>query len=136
MPLFVDTSAFFAVLDADDRNHSRAAAFWGQLSAEDEVLICTNYVLVETIALLQRRLGIQAVRAFTTSAQPMVEVIWVEPDTHDAAMAALLIAHRRDLSLVDCVSFEHMRRTGMERAFTFDRHFSEQGFVAVPSVGG
>jgi predicted nucleic acid-binding protein len=37
-------------------------------------------------------------------------------------------ARRRDLSLVDCVSFEVMRRNGITRAFAVDRHFQELGF--------
>jgi len=32
------------------------------------------------------------------------------------------------LSLVDCVSFEVMRRIGMNRVFCFDPHFEEHGF--------
>ncbi len=37
-------------------------------------------------------------------------------------------AGRRQLSLVDCVSFEVMRRIGLNRAFCLDPHFEEQGF--------
>ncbi|MDP2857839.1 MAG: VapC toxin family PIN domain ribonuclease, partial [Bacillota bacterium] len=46
--------------------------------------------------------------------------------------AALLTAGRRNLSLVDCVSFDVMRRLGMEKAFAFDAHFAEQGFQCMP----
>jgi predicted nucleic acid-binding protein len=46
--------------------------------------------------------------------------------------SALLTANRRQLSLVDCVSFEMMRRLGIKTAFTYDRHFSEQGFECLP----
>jgi predicted nucleic acid-binding protein len=35
---------------------------------------------------------------------------------------------RRHLTLVDCASFESMRRLTVRRAFAFDRHFEEQGF--------
>jgi len=44
--------------------------------------------------------------------------------------AGLLTAGRRELSLVDCVSFACMRRQGLTRAFHFDRHFREQGFAS------
>ena len=43
-----------------------------------------------------------------------------------------LAARRRDLSLVDVVSFLVMRREGLTRAFTLDPHFSEQGFECIP----
>jgi predicted nucleic acid-binding protein len=48
---------------------------------------------------------------------------------HEAAIAALLAAGRRQLSLVDCSSFELMRRREVSRAFAFDRHFREQKFT-------
>ncbi|WP_295431562.1 hypothetical protein [uncultured Thiodictyon sp.] len=35
---------------------------------------------------------------------------------------------RRRLSLVDCSSFQVMRRLAVSEAFTFDKHFSGQGF--------
>ena len=60
---------------------------------------------------------------------PMLHVEWVDADLHAAGMAALLTAGRRDLSLVDCVSFACMRRLGITRALHFDRHFKEQGFA-------
>ncbi len=47
-------------------------------------------------------------------------------------MATLLIAARRQLSLVDCASFDAMRRLGITTVFTFDKHFAEQGFAQVP----
>ncbi len=36
------------------------------------------------------------------------------------------------VSFTDCVSFSLMRRHGLNRAFTFDRHFADAGFELVP----
>jgi len=60
---------------------------------------------------------------------PVLQVRWVDSTIHNAAMAILLAAARRKLSFVDCVSFELMRMEGITAAFTFDRHFKEQGFT-------
>jgi len=38
---------------------------------------------------------------------------------------------RKKLSLVDCVSFNLMRRLGVKKVFAFDPHFKEQGFTLV-----
>jgi predicted nucleic acid-binding protein len=86
-------------------------------------------VLVETTALLQHRFGLAAVRRFQDDVVPMLGVVWVDADLHAEGTAAMLTAGRRELSLVDCVSFACMRRLGVTRAFHFDRHFREQGFT-------
>jgi predicted nucleic acid-binding protein len=47
---------------------------------------------------------------------------------HRAGVTALLTAGRRELSLVDCVSFVVMRQLNLKNAFAFDRDFLAQGF--------
>lgn len=128
MAVFVDTSAFYASLDADDDNYQAAMQVWRNLEKLGEVPCTSNYVLVETMAVVGRRLGLQAVRDFQTQFVPLLEVHWVDESLHKLAVAALLTAGRRNLSLVDCVSFDVMRRLGMEKTFAFDAHFAEQGF--------
>jgi predicted nucleic acid-binding protein len=128
---FVDTSAWLAILDADDQHHEEARDCWLGALERDEQLLTSSYVVVETMAVVQRRLGIEAVRVVALDLMPAVSVEWVGPEDHEAAVAALLTAGRRTLSLVDCVSFELMRRLGISTAFTFDKHFSEQGFATL-----
>lgn len=133
MSVFVDTSAFLAVLDADDQFHQQARAIWERLLTGAEDLLCTNYVLVETVALVQRRLGLEAVRALEEDVLPLIRIVWLAEDHHRAGMAALLTAGRRDLSFVDCVSFLIMRGSGVKTAFAFDEDFRRQGFETLAS---
>ncbi|MBI2906329.1 MAG: PIN domain-containing protein [Chloroflexi bacterium] len=128
MSVFVDTSAFLAVLDADDDSHPPASRVWEELLQRAEDLLCTSYVLVECFALVQNRLGMGAVRVLVEDILPVIRVHWVSPEEHQAAVSTLLTVGRRDLSLVDCVSFNSMRRLGVPEAFAFDRDFVEQGF--------
>jgi predicted nucleic acid-binding protein len=132
MRTFVDTSAFLAILSSDDKNHHQAAQTWIDLVTRETQLICSNYVLVETFALTQRRLGIQAVRTLEEDILPVVNVEWVDEERHKASASALLTAGQRQLSLVDCVSFEIMHKLGINTVFAFDRHFEEQGFGMIP----
>ena len=131
MTVFVDTSAFLAVLAADDEYHTMAAAIWRRLIRDEEPLVTNNYVLIETLALLQHRVGLHAVRAFQSKVMPSLIVRWVDETLHQQALTSILSANRRDLSLVDCASFQTMRLDGINRAFTFDQHFTEQGFQLV-----
>jgi predicted nucleic acid-binding protein len=132
MSVFIDTSGLLAVLDADDRHHGEADAAWQEILLSGENLVTTSYVIVETFALAQHRLGMQAVKVLHGDIFPVMAVEWVTEATHRAAVEMLITASRKRLSLVDCVSFAVMRRAGLRGAFTFDRHFREQGFDVVP----
>jgi predicted nucleic acid-binding protein len=125
--VFVDTSALYAVLDRDDDNHLSAARIYPALL--DKVRLAThNYVVVETAALVQRRLPADALRDLIRGLLPTLELLWVDPDAHAAAIAALLAGGSRRTSLVDWVSFEVMHRHGIDEAFAFDADFQSQGF--------
>lgn len=126
---FVDTSAIYAVLDRGDANHEAARTCWFTLLESSGPLFTTNYVVVESCALAQSRLGLDAVRSIHEDLLPVVEIVWVDEATHSLAMTALLAAQRRKLSLVDCVSFAVMRQRGSQVAFAFDQHFAEEHFV-------
>ncbi|MGB0679696.1 MAG: type II toxin-antitoxin system VapC family toxin [Polyangiales bacterium] len=130
--VFIDTSAFYAALDGDDRFHPRAMSGWQQLQQEAWQLHTSNYVLVESVALLQRRIGLDAVRALSDGFVPLMTLHAIDPQDHQAALQALLTADRRKLSLVDCTSFITMRQHAIHVAFTFDKHFTEQGFQPLP----
>ena len=131
MNVFVDTSALYALLDRDDAEHRRAAEVFPSLLDNDR-LVTHNYVLVELTALVQRRLQPQAVRTFTHDVLPVIDTVWVSRDLHAAAEGALLGALKRRPSLVDWVSFEVMRRRGIDTAFALDNDFATQGFRTVP----
>ena len=132
MTTFVDTSAVYALLDGRDRNHRRAAETLRELLDRGEPLVTTNYVIVELLSLVQSRLGVAAVRAANDDILALVETSWIDEDIHARAVASLLAAGQRKLSLVDCASFEIMRTRGLRTAFAFDRDFAEQGFSTLP----
>jgi predicted nucleic acid-binding protein len=82
---------------------------------------------------LQNRIGLEAVETFVNELLPVAETYAIDAELHAQAIAALLAARRRKLSLVDCSSFLLLRSLGAKAAFAFDRHFREQGF-ALPTA--
>jgi uncharacterized protein len=132
MSIFIDTSGFIAVLDKDNARHAEAVKTWMDILTSEEDLVTTNYVLVETCALVQNRLGMTAIKMFHEDVVPVLRIEWIDKDVHHAAMGIMLAAGRKKLSLVDCVSFETMRLLGVTTAFTLDKHFKEQGFICRP----
>jgi len=129
--VFVDTSALYAVMDADDEVHSQARTAWRELIQTGVPLVTSNYVCVETTALVQARLGMGAARALFNDVLPVVTIVAIDEAHHANAVATLLGVNRRNLSLVDCSSFAIMRHRGIAAAFAFDRHFAQQGFRLV-----
>ncbi len=132
MSWFVDTSAILPYLDRSDGDHAEVVSAWNRAFAAADQLFTSNYVLVETHALVQRRLGMQAVRDLVSTLLPLLHIRWVDEDLHAAAEAALLTSGRRGLSLVDCSSFEMMRRLGLRKALALDQDFANQGFDVSP----
>jgi len=95
-------------------------------------LVTHNYVLVETTALLQQRLGVEAVRVFYEDVVPVLVMNWITEPQYRAGVEAVLAAGRKKLSVVDCISFQSMRANGLRMAFCFDAQFAEQGFALRP----
>ena len=132
MTVFVDTSALYAAADGNDSACRRAVATWTDLLEQNATLVTTNYILLETSALIQHRLGLARLQAFHQDVFPLLSVEWVTPDRHRSGVEATLTSARRQLSVVDCISFQTMRELGIHTAFAFDTHFRQQGFRCIP----
>lgn len=131
MEVFVDTSAFLSILNRDDADFMGAQQIWSLLAQQRSALVTTNYVLVETFALLQNRLGKSAVHDFHYYFVPLLHVTWVDSQLQQAGITAVLAANRRRLSVVDCVSFAVCWQRNIQQVFAFDHHFTEQGFTCL-----
>ncbi len=62
--VFVDTSAYFALLDSRDARHTAAQAISTRLIRDSWRLYTTNYVIAEAHALILARLGYTVAAAF------------------------------------------------------------------------
>ena len=131
MIVFADTSALYALMVRDDRMHVRAKKCFSHFAEHAVQLISSSFVLVETIALLQRRIGLDAVQDFHVRIVPLLDVLWVNAEWYARAFQRLSSQGKRDLSLVDCLSFEIMEARAVSLAYAYDQHFEENGFTLV-----
>jgi uncharacterized protein len=130
---FVDTSALYALLDADDDNHAAAARwFTGPGADPSEVLVTHAYAVVESAALVHNRLGPRGVRDLFDRLLPAMKTTLIDHELHQRAAAAYLAGLSRRVSFGDRVSFQLVRDVGLDRAFSFDRAFTTEGIAVVP----
>ena len=108
--------------------------FRSVLANEEDVLV-HSYILVESAALLQRRLGLEAALTFLKETDAF-QVHWVGSEDHRRAATLMEDRGRRGLSLVDCVSFIVMRQFGVRQALAFDSDFEREGFELLYAGGG
>jgi hypothetical protein len=129
--VFVDTSAWFAYVNATDPDHRRVRELLDQPSDQ---FVTSNYVFDETVTLTQARLGHhRAVTVGRTLLEPAtVELLRVTPP--DERTAWTLFERRRDktYSFTDCTSFVLMRRERITQAIALDSHFAQEGFAVLP----
>ncbi len=133
MSVFVDTSALYALLVSTEEGHAAVVATLRRLVKAKRPLLASNYVLLETIALLQHRFGLPAVRDFEGRIVPLLRVAWVSAELHQRSIERLLRTNRRELSLVDCASFEVMDAEGIRDAFALDPDFAAAGYRVFPA---
>jgi predicted nucleic acid-binding protein len=124
--VFVDTSALYALLDESDSRHAEAASVLASLRGTD--LVTHAYILVETLAVVGRRLGWGAVTRLIDSLLPILDVRPVDEELHRVALAAYRESGSNRVSLVDRTSFALMRREQLTTAFAFDDDFDREGF--------
>jgi uncharacterized protein len=130
--VFVDTSAYYALIDKADFSHDVAAHIWSDLRRKRQPILTTNFVISEFHAMTVKRHGPQAalsaIESIYRGENPVVRV--TEDDEQDAFNLLRRYSDKR-YSLVDAMSFVVMQRFGISTAFTFDRHFVQHGFEVV-----
>ena len=128
MKIFIDTSAFIALMDSDDVFHSPASDLFLKISKENVDYLTSNYVILETISLLQKTIGLSAVKDFKKLMLPIVRIIWIDEKIHRESLNNLIVAEKKKISLTDYSSFYILDNYNIDKVFTFDKHFKEKGY--------
>ncbi|MBM3235896.1 type II toxin-antitoxin system VapC family toxin [Candidatus Poribacteria bacterium] len=135
--IFVDTSAWDAIEDANDANHEIALLFKEEI-AEKYRLVTTCYVLDETYTLLLLNIGYVRTVKFKRNIDVMAElgILTVVHISESIERAAWEIFERFNIdkkwSFTDCTSKIVMEQRNIYEVFAFDHHFEQMGFVRKP----
>jgi len=132
--IFVDTSAWIALVDKDDSHHKEAASSYPSLLKNHRNLITSNFVIAETYIIILNELGHKLAIDFLEKlkASPRILKIYSNEDIEAEAEPILVKYSDQDFSYTDAVSFVIMKRQKIRKAFSFDKHFVIEGFVNIP----
>ena len=129
--LFVDTGAWYALVDSKDPDHNSAADF---IRAGNFPLVTTNFVFDETVTLIRSRLGLRIAAEFGRKLKDsgFVTLSAINYADEERAWEIFLKYKDNDFSYTDCTSFAFMERLRIAAAFSFDSHFRTMRFRVVP----
>lgn len=139
--IFLDTGFLFAYVSEDDENHDRVCEVLDGHHGKrlGELLLTTNYVVSETITLLNVR-GHRDPRMSHDLAVRVGEQLFAGTlgrvhhasiDEERAAFAYFARHRDKRYSFVDCLSFVVMEKLGIREAWAVDSDFTHR-FIARP----
>ena len=129
--VFIDTSAFYALLVKNDDAHAPMARQMVHAARTRQRFVTTDYVLDETATLLKARGHALLVVPFLSDmlASQSCRIVWMDSDLFRTALAFFSKHDDQAWSFTDCVSFAVMKQMGLNAALTKDHHFRAAGFA-------
>lgn len=126
--VFLDTVGVIALLDEADQWHAAAQGAYDAIRQGRFATVTTSYVLLECGNAASRRPYRQNIAEMEERFREKGRLVFPTESDWALAWRAYEQAPAGGPSIVDCVSFEVMRRLGLRQVFTNDRHFADAGF--------
>lgn len=129
--LFVDTGAWYALVDKSDPDHAKSKAFFKNNNLP---LVTSNFVFDEIVTLLRSRLRWSIAKDFgqRLKKSSFVSMVSVKHEDEERGWDIFLKYKDKSFSFTDCTSFAIMERLKLDTAFSFDKHFHIMKFQVVP----
>lgn len=132
--VFIDTSAFYALVDRDDAHHVEATGGHRKLTsrAGRYESATSDYVLAETLTLVRMRRGhsIAVELGSRIRENALVSVLPITPELWEAAWDVFVKYADQHYSFTDCTSFVLMKAWKASQAFAYDDDFQTFGFAS------
>jgi len=132
--IFVDTSAYFALIYEKDGNHEKARNFLELAEKHKLILLTSNFIIAETHVLILRtpNLGYRIAKFFLEDIRTNLnKPERITEEDEERAIEIITKYSDKDFTYTDATSFALMERLGIRKAFTFDQHFAQYGFEIV-----
>lgn len=139
MTVFIDVSAWVAITDAADANHSVATEYFKELLEKNTKMICNNAVIDQALQEIKKRLGNDKAKQFLNIIDESVLTInlrmdWLARRVRRNALARYL-KDDKDLELIHYYIFETIDRKKVDIIFSFDQRLARFGLPIMPNTG-
>jgi predicted nucleic acid-binding protein len=127
--VFIDTGGFFALLSPHDQHHG-VAEHWLLECGNQTPIVTTDYVLDETVTLLQSRRQFHLIEPWLSQVLDPANcrVIWMDAARFEYVRRFFGKHADKNWSFTDCFSFCVMQERRIEQALASDQHFRQAGF--------
>lgn len=128
--VFVDTSAWLALINDSDTDHAKAKIIRDKLLQSKKRFFITDYIIVEIAnSLCKVRWRSKAVKLINSIRETeIIEVVEVDKEIYEEAWQMYAGRTDKEWSFTDCISFVVMNKYRIRDAFTNDHHFEQAGF--------
>lgn len=128
--IFVDTSGWIGLVNSADSLHDSATRLYHSKYVEGCLFVTHSGIMLETgngLSGLRLRLaGVAWKQKLEKSDR--VEIIEIDRAIYEADWRLFGDRPDKEWGIVDCISFELMKRLNILEAMTADRHFEQAGF--------
>jgi len=126
--VFVDTVGLLALWNVSDQWHRPARDAFAEITKSKATLLTTTFVLLECGNAVARAPFRTEATRLRNNFEAAETLIWPTTTDWRQAWDAYERGEADSAGIVDHVSFTVMRRLGITKAFTNDRHFRAAGF--------
>lgn len=128
--VFVDTSAWLALVNKSDTFHLRAKEIRDNLLKDKAKFVITDFIIVEIANCLSRipfrSTAIQLISFIKASED--IEIVSIDKAVYDESWILYCSHQDKEWGLTDCTSFVVMNHNKIKEAFSTDHHFEQAGF--------
>ncbi|GEM_PF-5680289 len=129
MSVFVDASAFIALLVVDDSNHKRAAEIAARLELEKAELVTSSMIIAEVLTVLSMRFSkTLAVEFGERVMKGGIQIIHPSALSFEHAWNLWREESKKDVGFVDTMSFALIESEHIPSSFSFDHDFLKRNF--------
>ncbi len=130
-PIFVDISGWIGLVNISDSLHESASSSYHSNYVDGCYFVTHSGIMLEmgnslsSVRLRTSALGLKQ----KLEKSERVEIVEIDQNLYQAGWNLFSERPDKEWGIVDCISFELMKRMDISEALTADRHFEQAGFI-------